>query len=430
MGNIKFYIKLIKIDKKTSAAYVLSLAMGFLILFNIFNLFFLDGIRPEESGEKIFFGGVILVIAAIILLLGYYSNLFFLSRRGKEVGVELMSGLSLVGLSVSFIVQNIILSGLAAFIGVIGGVILLPIFNALAFNLIGISGDRYAISMDGIFCTVLVIIIQIMFVGAVDVGVGHRTEVCNLIKNSSKGYNPKKKETSILKTLIYFIMFMVPIMSIFFINFTNEGYEVIIQMTAIIGGIGLAFFIKDGIPCIIELYLNKIGRKDPIKVMYLRNLKYIMEKSAVIMICFSVIIIAITVVIGGAGNDIRFSTVSTIGLSSTTVLLSITIIYKIVIEALNRKNSFKQMFLLGYTKEKIAQIIEKEVLMYYFIVFIMPFLQGLFIFYGYVKSRTIKVEILLTLAIVIVVLAVATFFISYNVYKKIILNSDDVLGGR
>lgn len=179
----------------------------------------------------------------------------------------------------------------------------------------------------------MVIIIQILFVAAFDVGYGHRSEICDLIKSNNKGYKPKKKNLSAFKIIIYFIMFIVPIIGVFFINYNSGGYEFIIQITAIIGGAGLALFIRDGIPYIIEAYLNKSGRKDPIKVMYLRNLKYVMEKSAVIMICFSVIIIAITI-IGGVNYDIKFSIVSTIGLVATTFLLSITIIYKVIIEDL------------------------------------------------------------------------------------------------
>lgn len=430
MGKIKFFVKMLKLDIKTCIAYVLSLSIGFVILFNVFNLFFLEEIKAENGEDRIFFGGMVLIITAIILLLGYYSNSFFLNRRGREVGVELISGLSLVDLSVSFIVQNIILSGFATLIGVIGGILLTPIFNVLAFNLIGISGDRFAIATDGVICTVMVIIIQILFVAAFDVGYGHRSEICDLIKSKNKGYKPKKKNLSAFKTSIYFIMFIVPIIGLFFINYNSDGYEVIIQITAIVGGVGLALFIREGIPYIIEVYLNKSGRKDPIKVMYLRNLKYVMEKSAVIMICFSVIIIAITIIIGGVNYDIKFSIVSTIGLVATTFLLSITIVYKIIIEALNRINSFKQIFLLGYTKGQILQIISKEVSTYYFIVFIMPLIQGTCIFYGYVKGGEIESTMLLILALILILLAIVTFFISYIYYKKIILNSNEALGGR
>ena len=430
MGKINFFVKMLKLDIKTCIAYVLSLSIGFVILFNVFNLFFLEEIKAENGEDRIFFGGMVLIITAIILLLGYYSNSFFLSRRGREVGVELVSGLSLVDLSVSFIVQNTILSGLATLIGVIGGILVSPIFNTLAFNLIGISGEKFYIAKDGIICTVIVIIIQILFVAALDVGYGHRSEICDLIKSKNKGYKPKKKNLSAFKTIIYFIMFIVPIIGVFFINYNSDGYEFIIQITAIIGGAGLALFIRDGIPYIIEVYLNKSGRKDPIKVMYLRNLKYVMEKSAVIMICFSVIIIAITIIIGGVNYDIKFSIVSTIGLVATTFLLSITIIYKVIIEALNRVNSFKQIFLLGYTKDKIMKIISKEVSTYYFIVFIMPLIQGTCIFYGYVKGRAIEPTMLFILALILILLAIVTFFISYIYYKKIILNSNEALGGR
>ena len=201
MGKINFFVKMLKLDIKTCIAYVLSLSIGFVILFNVFNLFFLEEIKAENGEDRIFFGGMVLIITAIILLLGYYSNSFFLSRRGREVGVELVSGLSLVDLSVSFIVQNTILSGLATLIGVIGGILVSPIFNTLAFNLIGISGEKFYIAQDGIICTVMVIIIQILFVAAFDVGYGHRSEICDLIKSKNKGYKPKKKIYQLLKQL-------------------------------------------------------------------------------------------------------------------------------------------------------------------------------------------------------------------------------------
>ena len=47
MGKINFFVKMLKLDIKTCIAYVLSLSIGFVILFNVFNLFFLEEIKAE-----------------------------------------------------------------------------------------------------------------------------------------------------------------------------------------------------------------------------------------------------------------------------------------------------------------------------------------------------------------------------------------------
>lgn len=430
MGGIKFSIRMLLIDKKTCIAYILSIASGFMVLYNIFNLYFIKEIITNNTKNDIALGIIIIVITGIILLLGYYSNSFFLDRRGKEVAVEMISGVNLVSLSINFLVQNIILSGLSIIVGLLLGILTSPLIVKMLYSILEESGTIFLFSKEAIFCTIALVFTQIVFLALVDVGMGHRTEICNLIKRSEKRYNPKKNSTGILGIIISLILYLFPIIILLFLNYSDNGVHVMIQISTMVGGIGLVILIIKSIPCIIEKNVeNKFMYNSKLLIVF-RNLKYMIERSNAIIISFSILITLLSIFIGEYRLNKEFSLISTIGLALTIFLVVITLIYKIIVEAINRINTYNQIYLLGYTKIDVKKIINLESIFYFAVIFLLPYIQCTFMLLAYVRGNIITTGFAIAIVGVLTSIYLITTLICTLIYKYIVFKYCKVLGGR
>lgn len=430
MGGIKFSIRMLLIDKKTCIAYILSIASGFMVLYNIFNLYFIRGIITNNTKNDIALGIVIIVITGIILLLGYYSNSFFLDRRGKEVAVEMISGVNLASLSINFLVQNIILSGLSIIVGLLLGILTSPLIVKIAYFILEENGNIFLFSKDAIFCTIALVFTQIVFLALVDVGMGHRTEICNLIKRSEKRYNPKKNSIGILGLIISLILYLFPIIILLFLDYSDSGVYVMIQISTIVGGFGLVMLIIKSIPYMIEKIVeNKFMCNSKLLIVF-RNLKYMIEKSNIIIMSFSILITLLSIFIGEYKFNKEFSLISMIGLVLTIFLLIITLVYKIIVEAINRVNTYNQVYLLGYAKVDIKKIINLESMLYFSVIFLLPYIQCTFMLLAYVRGNIITTELGVAIIVVLIPIYLITTLICTLIYKYIVFKYCKVLGGR
>jgi len=83
----------------------------------------------------------------------------------------------------------------------------------------------------------------------------------------------------------------------------------------------------------------------------------------------------------------REFTTGVIGYVVVIVLLVVSIIYKLSMEAMTRKTLFLNLWKIGYTKKELNKIVRQEVISYYFVLILIPlvyivFISGRFIYYG------------------------------------------------
>ena len=108
------------------------------------------------------------------------------------------------------------------------------------------------------------------------------------------------------------------------------------------------------------------------------------------LLLFSLMTVAVTgmlAVLAANQNSPREFTTGVIGYIVVVVLLVVSIIYKLSMEALTRKTLFVNLWKIGYTRKELRKIVRQEVISYYFVLILIPlvyimFISGRFIYYG------------------------------------------------
>ena len=98
-------------------------------------------------------------------------------------------------------------------------------------------------------------------------------------------------------------------------------------------------------------------------------------------------------------NSPREFTTGVIGYIVVVVLLVVSIIYKLSMEALTRKTLFVNLCKIGYTRKELRKIVRQEVISYYFVLILIPlvyimFISGRFIYYGDMSLKFAYIYIL------------------------------------
>ena len=127
-------------------------------------------------------------------------------------------------------------------------------------------------------------------------------------------------------------------------------------------------------------------------------------------------------------NSQREFTTGVIGYIVVVVLLVVSIIYKLSMEALTRKTLFVNLWKIGYTRKELRKIVRQEVISYYFVLILIPlvyimFISGRFIYYGDMSLQFAYIYILSYIIPIIV-----SGFITYVQYINAVVKP--IKGGK
>ena len=119
-------------------------------------------------------------------------------------------------------------------------------------------------------------------------------------------------------------------------------------------------------------------------------------------------------------NSPREFTTGVIGYIVVVVLLVVSIIYKLSMEALTRKTLFVNLWKIGYTRKELRKIVRQEVISYYFVLILIPlvyimFISGRFIYYG---DMSLQFAYILSYIIPIIVSGFITYVQYINAVVK------------
>lgn len=416
MGMRGFSLKSLKKDGKNTLIYVLSLGISFMLIFTVLNLAYVEN---SNSSETVELGMIILTIIAIVFFIGCYINDFFMERRAKEVSVALISGSSILKIADSFLFQNLILSIISILIAFGGFLVLKPLLSIL---LVFFGGGPLAFSLEGSIVAIVLILLEIIFITMCNVGLSYRNEICELIQGK-KTKKKKKKQFKIIEKIGYIISLfsLVPMVLVPLIFYTDkEGYSAIGTIIFIVGFIGATAMSTFLVPAIIEKKFNEF-KGDKIKIIKFRNLKNSLEESKGVILSYLFIYLAFSNSLFGNFNNKEIVARVVLIILLSLSLLMVAFIYKFYMSAINRENDFFNLKLLGYEIEIIKKIIRGEIIDYFILVFLIPYIQIILVFSGYLKFQIISLSLFSIMIIVTTLVLALGCYISFKVYENILL---------
>lgn len=419
MGDFKFAISMLKRNYKNCIFYVISIACSLAALLNMFVITFNDDFGANETSVYTYYSGLAAIILFITIIFIFLANMYFIANNSKELAIIIISGRSNVDIGKILGYQNVILTFIGSAIGIVLGMLFVPITNTIMYKSIRLPSVPFNIPSTTGIVTIILIFVLLAMAFLIDIGYVYQREVIELVKEKSTPYEKDKrfiKFSPILYIIAYIAIILIPILIPTNINNKFAIAQVMLLVSiAIIQGL-VRFYIPKRI---LQLKENKYGF-DSIKLISLSNLHYSLGKSALLIITLMVSIILLTTSIVMGKYESVTLTAACITFFLAIILLSIIVIYKVLIVVIERKHIFKQLVLLGYNKKQINKIIKLEVILFFGLIIVIPILPIGSLFAIAVYGNILDVKSCAMVIGSFISIYVVAAIISYVYYKKII----------
>lgn len=357
MNRKSMLIKLLDQTKEEGNLYILTISLSVTFIFNLMNIFHIDGSGYVNTFEKISAGYLILITIIFVLGLTFYSNNYLLQVKSKEIGIEMLGGLEPASLAKGLTYQTVILNLKGAVIGSLLGVGIVPLFNFF-----GNSNSVFEISIEGILYTLAILFLQTIMVLIVNYGFGYTKDINELIdREESLSYLKENKNLKGFKNWMYifFVLLISPLLIFFIGNDLKEVRDGLIVVFTFVSSISLFFIVEKFIPLYIDKEIDKsLNRK--IKLIVLKNVKFRLYNSKFIFYGLTFIVMNFIYSFKTLDNN-KIVIYNLIVLSISLFLISFTLIYRILSDTLAQAKHLSKLYFLGYLKSEILFIVKSDI---------------------------------------------------------------------
>ena len=290
------------------------------------------------------------------------------------------------------------------------------------YQMLGVHKDPSIIPSEAYIYSFVLVAIVLSMICVLTAGFLHKNDIQTLLSQEKemKVKRNTKKSVSITFIAIYILgivmMFMNPHEPTAYIAPTLVGLS---------GAVGVIRYV---LPDIVRNLKRGIFLTKRYILISISNLNYSIQRS---LLLFSLMTVAVTGMLAILASNIhspREFTTGVIGYVVVIVLLVVSIIYKLSMEAMTRKTLFLNLWKIGYTKKELNKIVRQEVISYYFVLILIPlvyivFISGRFIYYG---DMSLQFAFIYVLSYVIPI--IISGFITYVQYINAVVKP--IKGGK
>lgn len=248
---LKFLLTNLKRGYKNYIIYTVSLVICvalFYSYFSISSIYFkpYDTFVMDEGvlSNITYLGTIFFLISAYIV---YYITKFIINERKKEFGTYILVGIEPYKIGIVFFLESLIIGTISIFIGILIGLVS---SNLITFLVVNFAEEKFNFSLkiypDILKKTAIYFIITFIIVGIINFIKITNINLIKFFKEVDK--KVKIKKIGKIKTIIYSLMFILPLLSIDFIwnlqddtglNVSNTTFVLVTIIVVIIFFIGL-----------------------------------------------------------------------------------------------------------------------------------------------------------------------------------------------
>lgn len=390
MGTFKFSMRMLVKDYKKSLFYGITLIFAVAVCFVFFNIInnpdLADQAIAKSGGTwndvQMPFSSVLsFLIICFCCFMIFFANNFFLSRKTTELAIMAMSGSGYINSTMYVLYQTFTLLILATPLGILIGRFVVPFSNAYMYQMLGVSKDPAIIPSEAYLYSFILVAIVLSMICVLTAGFLHKNDIQTLL--SQENEMKVKRNTKKSVSLAFFGIYIFGIVMMFMNPHEPTAY-IAPTLVGLSGAVGVIRYV---LPDVVRNLKRGIFLTKRYVLISISNLNYSIQRS---LLLFSLMTVAVTGMLAILASNIhspREFTTGVIGYVVVIVLLVVSIIYKLSMEAMTRKTLFLNLWKIGYTKKELNKIIRQEVISYYFVLILIPlvyiaFISGRFIYYG------------------------------------------------
>lgn len=419
MGAYKFSLKMLKVNFKQSLLYLFAVIFPIAIIVNLINMinnqtFFVNGGGNNANDAAV----VVFFLAILVCIFSFYANSYFIKSKSKEMAIEELNGMTSGILARTLLFQNAVVEITGGTIGIILGILFMPLFLKLMYSVMALKGSIWMLSPTAVWGTIAILFLQIGYVSMGDYSYTSTREIIDLMNINKK---VRSKDARYLKfdSRIYIILYLPPILSI---PLCKKPTDV-----ATMGIFNVVFTIF-GLRGILNFYipekLLKLKKEkyleDKIKLIALSNVHESIKKVKFIIATLIITTEVILCIASAFGDKPQIKIVCVISYVTSMIMIASSFVYKTILDIDIRRHTFSKLRIIGYTNKQLKTIVNEEFKIFYTITVVISLVPILIFVYLFAKNNIISMEIsIFMLGIFFIVFFIAAI-VSYVMYRKLI----------
>ena len=383
MGIFKLSLISLKKDMSKSIFYFLTFLLTTIFIFSFFNLTFnpYSGIHLGKD-DTTFVTPIAVFVIVIAMLCVFLANNFYVSNKGKEISIILMSGASIYQLGFYLFLQVFTIMLCAIPLGLILGYLLIPTISSM-----------------------------------LNLGYCVRSTINSMIHDKNKIDLSGLKGPQITSK-VFIILYFVPMVLFLFVK-DSTSYMFI----ALFGLIGISGLIKKVLPEYIRKRQKNQSLENSVDLIAYGFFHSDLQKIfslLLISLLSSVLLTCITVY---TLKQPLVSMVALMSYVSVMILMALTIVFKIGMELYKRKGNFENLCCLGFSIEQLKKIIKKEMICFYGVILLLPLSYQIIILCNLLIKAKITFYLFLIILLIQIVPLLISYLLSIKLYKSILPTS-------
>ncbi|WP_027098330.1 FtsX-like permease family protein [Clostridium paraputrificum] len=393
MGMLRYALLNIKKDLKNNSIYAFAIVISFITVLMVLNCFTnatyfegVDTVIVDESQNEIvqldaklqFFieeptllhGQNFLILFLVVLIFTYFCNLYFIKNKGKEFAFFTLNGATL-GDRIKYIMfENSIFFLIGGAIGTVLGFIFVPLSNILMYSISGHWGDIWTINFYMFKYTLLVFLFEFGLLALLNLGDVYRREPVELLNLNNNKSQIDSRHVKV-PNIVFVILFLIPIIFAIF-GGNTQGAEYAVYVLSFGGLFGLYGIIKYFVPSIGKKLSRMSFTYKGLRKIYignfistLRGSLYFILGLVLSLLYYSMITVRYSIVEGAISSSLYCYVI-------TSMLVGLALLYKTIVEWERKIKEYRQLKILGYSKEEIINIIYKENILFFGVGLMLP----------------------------------------------------------
>lgn len=443
MGLIKLSLVSLKKDLSKSIFYFLTFLLTTIFIFSFFNLAFNPSANIHlGKDDATFVTPIAVFVIGVAMICVFLANNFYVSHKGKEISIILMSGASVYQLGIYLFFQVFMIMVLAIPLGCALGYMLIPVINSIFALTFVYHGSLFYLSRETIVATGTILAFEVFWCSLLNLGYCVRSTIASMIHEENKiklsslkigdkwnhldrnqildlaevvKENEPVQKNSSFSNKVFIVFYIAPI---FIFIFLKDSMSFLIF--SLIGIIGIFGLIKRVLPDIITNRQRQESLGNPIHLISLGFLHSDIQKVFGLLIMILLSSILLTCVTVYTLNQPLVSMVSLMSYVAVMVLMSLTIVFKIGMELNKRKSNFMNLCYLGYSITQLKQIVKLEMRLFYGLILILPLIYQIIILINLLLQKQITIYLTIIIMTIQIIPILCSYCISVQLYKGIL----------
>lgn len=429
MNVIRFSLQNLYRERKKTYVYAVSIVLAVCVLYVFFNLnaiftspeFIQSMMSPDtvpagatELTDILKHSAFLLYVLAMVfvsVMCISYANSYYLLNKKRQLGVLMTSGAN-VGTLIKFMfVQNFVILGIALPIGLLLGGILTPLFNFMIMQFTELTLPYFVFDLTALGYTLSVCALFAVFLVMTNVGFVYRTEIKDLFFEGEESGQLKVAKIPSWVCLGGYIVCVIYAI----VNHEMFGISIMMSLLAL-------YLISIYLKSHSETLITKIMARDlknRYSHIYLGSLRHALKHCGnLYTIIFMTLLLLFQIIVNTQGDEVN-NILAVCCFAVALLLLGGCIVFKLSMEAVTRKEFFKNLNCLGYTVKELKKIISREIFWFYIVMIVFPETCFLTIVYNFTGFMDVTPFILLTAFYPIVL--IVYMFLTRVLYIKTVL---------